>query len=397
MKCLKCGEENRNDAGKCIKCNTPLLWTPDSEPNEFVKIKVSKLALIAISLTFLGLILIVIGFMSPYTGSTFRYTHSIKSAFFLSSLIIFVLAIILGIASWMRIEMSGGLKTGTKLSVGAILISILGTVFLIALPALSRAHNHPIKLICGTNFAGLGKAMLIYANDYDDELPRAGGLGATWGTSVKWDASNQQEAFGLNQNRTGGSATISSSLYLLVKYAEVTPKSFICKGSISEGKQFGGDKGVSEFRPSRNQDLYTLWDFGPQPWLHNSYAYHMPYGANALSTSSNPGMAVAADRNPWMPSSGWTTRNPSAFNPNGDKTAIKNGNTFCHQDEGQNVLYLDSHVEFQSVSFCGINQDNIYTSWNGGDIRKGIPPEVGSQPASNTDSLLVNDPPAQNH
>ena len=59
----------------------------------------------------------------------------------------------------------------------------------------------------------------------------------------------------------------------------------------------------------------------------------------------------------------------------------------------QNVLYLDSHVNFESTSSCGINEDNIYTSWNGKEIRKGKKPELGSQPADKQDSLLVNDPP----
>ena len=59
----------------------------------------------------------------------------------------------------------------------------------------------------------------------------------------------------------------------------------------------------------------------------------------------------------------------------------------------QNVLFLDSHVDFESVSFCGINEDNIYTSQDGGDIRKGKVPTLGNQPANRSDSMLVNDPP----
>ena len=33
----------------------------------------------------------------------------------------------------------------------------------------------------------------------------------------------------------------------------------------------------------------------------------------------------------------------------------------AHQGEGQNVLFMDSHVEFEKRSFCGIEEDNIYT------------------------------------
>ena len=107
-------------------------------------------------------------------------------------------------------------------------------------------------------------------------------------------------------------------------------------------------------------------------------------------------MAVAADRNPWIPSTGWKSKKFFEFNPDGDKSITKNGNTPCHQDEGQNVLYLDSHVNFESVSTCGVNEDNIYTSWNGTDIKKGKQPVFGSEPEDKTDSLLVNDPPIEN-
>ena len=209
------------------------------------------------------------------------------------------------------------------------------------------------------------------------------------GTSVKWDAATQEEAYGMNQDGTGGSATISSALYLLVKYAEVTPNSFICKG----------DKKMSEFKPEKygvkNRNLTDFWDFGPNPWKHNSYAYQMPFGQNALTTSNNPGTSIAADRNPWIPSPGWQVKDFTAFNPDGDKSVIQSGNTPTHANEGQNVLYLDSHVSFEMVSFCGVNEDNIYTSWNGSDVRKGTSPKIGSQPENALDSLLVNDPPVE--
>ncbi len=385
MKCLKCGEENRNDAGKCFKCNTPLLWTPDYDLDEFVKqnIKVSKLAILAICLALLGLILIVVGLMSRSTGRTQNAMFSLKGLFFLSSLIIFIIAFVLGIVSMLRIEISGGLKTGTKFSITTILIAVLGSVFLVVMPFLTKVRSNPIQLLCGTNLAGLGKAMLIYANDYDDELPRAGGPNGTWGNSVNYTATNPTNAYGITSSGTGGSATISSSLYLLVKYCDVTPKSFICPKNNRSG-----DVDVSEFIPSGGFDLVDLWDFGPKPWMHNSYAYHMPYGKYPLRTSDEPGMAVAADRNPWLPS-GWPQKSFDSFNPDSNANY---GNTPCHQDQGQNVLYLDTHVDFEPKSFCGINQDNIYTSYSGGDIRKGTPPVLGSVPANRTDSLLVNDP-----
>ena len=80
------------------------------------------------------------------------------------------------------------------------------------------------------------------------------------------------------------------------------------------------------------------------------------------------------------------------FNPDGDREAIKAGNAVAHNEDGQNVLFLDSHTSFEKRSFCGVNDDNIYTYWDGEDIRRGKTPQLGSQPADRLDSLLVNDP-----
>jgi hypothetical protein len=58
------------------------------------------------------------------------------------------------------------------------------------------------------------------------------------------------------------------------------------------------------------------------------------------------------------------------------------------------VLFLDTHVSFEELPYCSLEDDNIYTSWDGTDKIRGKPPVFGSQPADERDSLLVNDPPA---
>jgi prepilin-type processing-associated H-X9-DG protein len=170
----------------------------------------------------------------------------------------------------------------------------------------------------------------------------------------------------------------------LVKYAEVTPESFICKGDV----------GATEFvPPNDNTDLIDLWDFGTKPSKHCSYSYHMPFGQYKLTTFSKPGMAVATDRNPWQDSPAATVPAfPNRYNPDGGKEAIKAGNAIVHQKDGQNVLFVDGHVNFMRKPFCGVNNDNIYTFWDDGDIRIGSPPIVGaSEPSDRLDSLLVHD------
>jgi len=70
------------------------------------------------------------------------------------------------------------------------------------------------------------------------------------------------------------------------------------------------------------------------------------------------------------------------------------GNAISHQGDGQNVLFLDSHVGFEKRSFCSLEDDNIYTiSANTvkGDA-KGTVPDTSTGPRNRKDSLLVHDP-----
>ncbi len=277
-------------------------------------------------------------------------------------------------------------KKGFTLVELLVVIAIIALLMGILMPALARVRQIAFRMVCGTNLSGIGKAMLIYSNDYDDELPRSGGRNSTW-TSVipQWMAANRFTAYGLSADGSGGMGTISSCFYLLVKYAEVTPKSFICKG----------DSGTTEFKPADegagDRELIDLWDFGPEPSKHCSYSYHLPFGLYALTTSSEPGMAVAADRNPFIESPAAEAKELGLFNPDGGREAVKAGNAITHQEDGQNVLFLDGHVGFEKVAFCGINDDNIYTFWDGGDIRRGGIPNLASLPGDRTDSLLVHD------
>jgi prepilin-type N-terminal cleavage/methylation domain-containing protein len=274
-----------------------------------------------------------------------------------------------------------------------VVIAIIALLMGILMPALARVRQIAFRMVCGTNLSGIGKAMIIYSTDYEDELPRAGSTTSTWTTNaIGWNAANRYQAYGLNNQGMEGNVNITSSFYLLVKYAEVTPKSFVCKG----------DSGAGEFKPADygagNLELIDLWDFGPSPQTHCSYSLHMPYVANnfsyALTTSSEPGMAIAGDRNPFQASpSNSTPKDPKQYPPDGSRDQIRKlGNALQHQEDGQNVLFIDAHVYFEKRPSCGINDDNVYTWWDGGDIRQGgqpNPPATG--PASRQDSFLVTD------
>ena len=50
-----------------------------------------------------------------------------------------------------------------------VVIAIIALLMGILMPALTRVRQIAFRLICGTNLSGIGKAMMVYANDYDDE------------------------------------------------------------------------------------------------------------------------------------------------------------------------------------------------------------------------------------
>jgi len=285
-----------------------------------------------------------------------------------------------------------------------VVIAIIALLMGILMPALARVRQLAFRMTCGSNLNGIGKAMLLYANDYDDELPRAAGRGAYWGATV-YNAATRALAYKMTTtDGTLGYATIGSCFYLLVKYAEVTPKSFLCKG----------DTGVTEFSAPTSTsttpvELTSLWDFGDDPSKCCSYTYHAPWGSYALTTSSEPGFAVAADRNPYIATTNYTAPKTSFINtsvtPNvtfagktGDSAGQLYGNSTMHQEDGQNVMFLDTHVTFEKRAYCSLEDDNIYTLARTSYTDKGDDLGVIQTwaqtvtPRSRKDTLLLNDP-----
>jgi len=296
-----------------------------------------------------------------------------------------------------------------RLTRADVLVAAITCLLLILLvPVLfAKPREASVRRLCAANLTQIGKAMLVYANDYEDELPRAGGRNTVWGglSPTGWTATDRRTAFGLTPDSSGGKATITSCFYLLIKYSEVTPKSFVCKG----------DAGTTEFKLSdqisvpTTFELIDAWDFGAptESYKHCSYTYHMPFGLYALTTSNEPSMAVAADRNPWLKSPAAEAAKWNDFRPDvpgsgyatGSSDTAKKGNAIAHQNDGQNVLFLDSHVEFAKRAYCSIEDDNIYTisrGLTGGADIYGVggvlTPGPNCKPANRKDSLLVHDP-----
>ena len=311
-----------------------------------------------------------------------------------------------------------------------VVIAIIALLMGILMPALARVRQIAYRMVCGTNLSGIGKAMLIYANDYEEEYPVAGGPCAVWSTqgSISDYTNEDGDQYGPSP---GAAVTITSSLYLLVKFADVTTKQFVCKGDIGT-KVFQ----LSEIRnlPTFVEDLTDLWDFGDtegatplHPGQYESYAYHFPYAETAgesagdcagfpITSVSNPACPVLADRSPCLDKNSdvyycgadpenledptWQTTPTPARYIDPDKT----GNSAAHQREGQNVLFNDQHVSFEKFPNVGISNDNIWFPWKDSTVTgqeekelgdcEDCPEdngEAGSAPQSTKDAYLIHE------
>jgi len=278
-----------------------------------------------------------------------------------------------------------------------VVIAIIALLMGILMPALAQVRRLAQRIMCGTNLSAIGKAMNVYSNDNEEEFPRSGGRASIWdkttqgGKILKWDAvasaskSAEMLAFGDPPNKE---ATIASCFYLLIKYTDATPKVFVCRGDIDTAT-FKLSDATSPVTPLT--DLVDAHDFGSKdstgkvPGAYCSYSYHLPFNhsnpgagnttCNAISSSSSSASPLCADRNPFLDKNALTvyiTTSGLRVKTDEEDPAWKSAafydadgvrNSAAHQREGQNVLYVDAHVDFEKVTNCGIENDNIYICW----------------------------------
>lgn len=283
-------------------------------------------------------------------------------------------------------------KKGFTLVELLVVIAIIALLMGILMPALARVRMIANRMVCGSSLSGIGKALLLYAGDAQEAYPMPGNgtgqltayatVGKIGAATNSWDGySALTSAF---NGALGGNATIGSLLYMLVKYEDVSPKQFNCKGD-SGAEVFK----LTTYTVTTQTDLTKCYDFGSVPGKHNSYAYHFPFSTSASASSrqagypigvnNKPSSPLAADRNPGLdknastyilggttpggllvgstantPFNDWSNNN----NDYKDKDLVYN--SAAHQREGQNVLYNDGHAKFELTTNVGVNNDNIY-------------------------------------
>ena len=68
-----------------------------------------------------------------------------------------------------------GRVRGLSLTEVVVLAAVLSLLMVGVILFLRPARSTAFRMTCGVNLASLGKAMFVYANDYEDLYPSAGG------------------------------------------------------------------------------------------------------------------------------------------------------------------------------------------------------------------------------
>jgi prepilin-type N-terminal cleavage/methylation domain-containing protein/prepilin-type processing-associated H-X9-DG protein len=240
-----------------------------------------------------------------------------------------------------------------------VVIGIIALLISILLPSLNRARETANRVKCASNLRQIGQAILLYANENKGTYPRTYydvTKTVTWGSNpYNGSGTSASDPF-LTTPANGPTANdVSAALFLLLRTQEITAEVFVCPSSNAEKWDFdGGSNTALNWNNWKNTTIVKQL----------SYSYQVPYpdttavsGGFKLNTSITAEFAVASDMNP-----GSSGNNDNVLNVQStDSTSnMKRGNSNNHDEDGQNVLYGDGHVEFQQNPFCGVARDMIY-------------------------------------
>lgn len=251
-----------------------------------------------------------------------------------------------------------------------LVIGLIGLLLGILLPAAEHVRHQAYIDKCANNLRQIGIAISIYEQDnfgnfprtiYDPTAPLTVGTGIT----------------GADPFTSGGPAAndLSAGLFLVMKSEKLPPATFICPYNddtsyVADSAALGNRSNFTDFKKNL------------------AYSFANPYPSTAatkagyrLSNKLPADFAIGADMNPGVDA----RSNVFLASTTATKSMLEKANSDNHERDGQNVLFGDCHVAWNTTPMCGVGHDNIYTA------KSANAPTVDASPADATDSVLLPD------
>ncbi|HEY1685709.1 MAG TPA: prepilin-type N-terminal cleavage/methylation domain-containing protein [Tepidisphaeraceae bacterium] len=272
-----------------------------------------------------------------------------------------------------------------------VVIGIIALLISILLPSLNRARETANRIKCGSNLRQIGQAILLYANENNGNYPRTyyDGTGTTWVVNNYGSTASDDFAGGSASGNVGVN-NIPASLFLLLRTEEISSAVFICPSSSATAENYGGGTNTALNRGNFTSIAQNLSYSYANPFPNQSV---LGYGYK-LNASMSPDFALMADINPGTTTTGITTNPFAGLTQNSANSQMKFANSTNHDQDGENVLFADGHVDFDNNPFVGVQKDCIYTvsditgTTTSGSMTGNTTSVVGS-PSSANDSVLL--------